>query len=279
MKRHFFKLALILIMVLALVGCGSKEKTGQEKGEVESVEAPQTVASGEAASGQNDSGKGLVCTSYEAYNTAWYDFADYVIDASEDHEIVAVKRPLVLPMSLKSLNYIIPLSTLGQSINTMGQEDLEFEKRMLQAGWMDEVELTKIPEEGYLVIGTDKNGNQVELEVRYDAAADSLRLKAVENGKQAYLLEYTKTPDGYVAQQHYVDVVEYEKGNAVEGLCTYRMIFGGTKGSCARFKNVSGEPESIFGKNPEAQSFIEGATDWLTVTDGQFTGLLGGQSF
>ena len=53
----------------------------------------------------------------------------------------------------------------------------------------------------------------------------------------------------------------------------------GTNGSCARFDNVSSEPESIFRNIPDKQSSIEGAAYWFTITDGEFTGKLGEKEF
>jgi hypothetical protein len=70
-----------------------------------------------------------------------------------------------------------------------------------------------------------------------------------------------------------------DKFDAVYGLCTYRLIFAGTNGTCARFDNVSSEPDSILGSIPDPQSFIGGATHWFTIANGEFTGKLNGKDF
>ena len=72
-------------------------------------------------------------------------------------------------------------------------------------------------------------------------------------------------------------IIGYDRGTAIEGLCTYRTIFDGDNGSCARFDNVKRPRPS--GSVPDAESFIEGATHWFTIKDGSFTGNLGGEKF
>ncbi len=280
MKR-LFKLALIFIMALLLAACGSNEKTAQDKlGDGGQVESSQTVTGQGSASGQVSGGKGIVCESYEAYSDAWNDFGDYIVEQSGDHEIVSVHQSTAMPLELKNLNYLLPLSLLGQSVKSTGKFDVAMESSMLQGGWAEDVEFSSNPDGGYLLKGTDTKGSRLEIKVRYDETADSLRLEGYKDSAFALLFEYSKMAEGYAAQYHFVTVTGFDKATPVEGLCTYRIIFAGTNGSCARFDNVSAEPDSIFGSIiPDAQSFIDGATHWFTITEGQFTGMLGGKTF
>ena len=93
------------------------------------------------------------------------------------------------------------------------------------------------------------------------------------------LFEYSRMPEGYAAQYYFESVTHMDKAAPIYGLCTYRLIFTGSNGSCARFDNVSSEPDSIYGGIPDTQTFIDGATHWFTITDGKFTGNLGGNQF
>ncbi len=280
--KKLFALTLIVIMLLSLAACGGKEETTPDKpadgGQANSQQSAPAPASAPAPE-QTGDGKGIVCVSYEAYDDAWGDFNKHINKLSDDHEIVSVHQSTAMPIELKILEYLLPLGFLGESQVSTGKFDVAMETAMLNAGWADDVVLTYDEKEGYLLKGTDTKGRALEIKVRYDDKADSLRLLGYRDGALEMLFEYSKTPDGYAAQYQYEAVVDMVKFDAVYGLCTYRLIFAGTNGSCARFDNVSSEPDSIFGSVPDKQSFIEGATHWFTLTDGEFAGKLGGKEF
>ncbi len=183
-----------------------------------------------------------------------------------------------MPLELKNLDYLLPLSFLGESQKSLGKFDAAMETTMLQAGWAEDTVLT-YEEAGYLLKGTDTQGSELEIKVRYDDKADSLQLEGHKDGALDFFFEYSRMPEGYVAQYYYETVTHMEKATPIYGWCTYRLFFEGSNGSCARFDNVSSEPDSIYGGIPDKQSFIEGATHWFTITDGSFTGYLGGQEF
>jgi len=278
--KKLFGLTLILIMLLLLTACGGQREIEQDKGvDSEQDKSRQTASDQASAPEKAAEGKGIVCVSYEAYDAAWGDFNKHITGQSGDHEIVSVHQSTAMPLELKNLNYLLPLSFLGQSQVSLGKFDAAMETGMLEAGWADDVVLTYDEKEGYLLKGTDTQGNALEIKVRYDDKVDSLRLEGYKDGALDMVFEYSKTPDGYAAQYHYEAVVDMVKFDAVYGLCTYRLIFAGTNGSCARFDNVASEPDSIFGIIPDKQSFIEGATHWFTITDGEFTGKLGKKEF
>ena len=55
-------------------------------------------------------------------------------------------------------------------------------------------------------------------------------------------------------------------GAPQRGMCL-QNYFSGLNGSKARFIDVE-EPASIIGNVPNAEDFIKGANDWLTIKDG-----------
>lgn len=286
MKR-LLALTLVLIMLLSLAACGGKTETGENK-PGDSGQAPQKTASEQVPVPEKTSApvpeksggvKGIPCVSYEAYDTAWRAFGDNINEKGNEYDIVSVHQSTAMPLELKALNYLLPLSFLGQSQKGTGKFDAAMEAGMLKTAWAKDATLTFDENEGYLLKGTTAKGSKLEIKVRYDAKADSLRLEGYKDGALDMLFEYSRTPDGYAAQYHYETVVKMDKATPVYGLCTYRLIFAGNNGSCARFDNVSSEPDSIFGSIPDKQSFIEGATHWFTVTGGEFTGKLGGKEF
>ena len=143
----------------------------------------------------------------------------------------------------------------------------------------DDASLTYDEKEGYLLKGTDNEGSVLEIEVRYDDKANSLRLESFKDGAFDFLFEYSEMLEGYAAQYYFETITHLDKATPVYGWGTYKLIFEGSNGSCARFDNVSSEPYSIYGDIPDAQAFIDGATHWLTITDGKFVGNLDGQDF
>jgi hypothetical protein len=168
---------------------------------------------------------------------------------------------------------------MGESVKAMGKFDENLETIMMQTGWADDAKIEYSEGAGYVVKGTDTDGSAMEVRATYDGDADSVRLEAYVDGDLELMFEYVKAPGGYAAQYHFINVIGIDKATPIEGLCTYRIIFNGSNGSCARFDNAEAQPESIFGTIPDAASFIEGATHWYTLTDGSFTGNLGGEAF
>ncbi|MCC7571510.1 hypothetical protein KO465_09375 [Candidatus Micrarchaeota archaeon] len=278
MKR-LFALTLVFIMFLALAGCGGKSDTAQNKPDDSGQTEPQqTVTDQTSAPEKASDGEGIICVSYEAYDSAWHAFSDYIVEQSGDHEIVAVHQSTAMPLELKNLNYLLPLSFLGQSQQSLGKFDAAMEAGMLEV-WADDVSLTYDEMGGYLLKGTDTGGSALEIKTRYDGQADSLRLEGYQDGNLDMVFEYSKTPDGYAAQYYYETIIGNDKFTPIYGLCTYRIIITGSNGSCARFDNVSSEPASIFGHVPDEKTFIEGAAHWFTITNGEFAGKLGGKEF
>ena len=274
---------LVFLLVLSLAACGGgsgpAESAPPENGEKVPEQAQQPQPTEQPAQA---GGGGVICDGYNAFFDAKDEFIDYIVDQSEDHEIVAVKHNLATMNEINVFDHLLPLLYMEQSINSMGKFDENFETTMMQTGWADDAKVEYSESAGYVeyvVKGTDKNGKALEARAKYDSDADSVRLESYVDGALELLFEYVKLPGGYAAQYHFVDVLSMDNFTPVEGLCTRRVIFSGSNGSCARFDNVEAQPESIFGSIPDEESFIEGATHWYTVTDGSFTGNLGGEAF
>ena len=281
MKR-IFALFLVSIMLWSLTACGGSQITQEQPGDDENMQSSEQEAndrqseSGDALAGEGD---GIIYESYEAYDNAWSDFNSHINEKSGGHEIVSVHQSTVMPIGLKNFTYLLPLSFLGQSYAMSGKFDLDLEANMLQGAWAKDVKLSYDEKQEYLLTGTDDAGSALELKIKYDKKSESLRLEGYKDGALELLFEYCKTPDGYAAQYHCQDVVGMEKLDAVYGLCTYRPIFAGLRGSCGSVDNEPAEPGSIYGGGFDKQSFIDGATHFFTITDGEFVGKLDGQDF
>ncbi|MDD2553635.1 MAG: hypothetical protein PHP51_03585 [Desulfotomaculaceae bacterium] len=101
--------------------------------------------------GQAGAGEGIVCVSYEAYDGAWGDFNKHINEQSGDHEIVSANQSRAMPLELKNLTYLIPLSFLGQSQKSSGKYDAAMEVTMLQVGWAKDADLIYDEKTGYLL--------------------------------------------------------------------------------------------------------------------------------
>lgn len=276
-------LAFLLVLSLAACGGGSAEPSDSvpsDGGDVaqEQAEPSEQPQQAEQPS-QTDRGSGAICENYEAYSDAKSEFDDYVLDQSHSHEVVSVKLTLATVNELRIFDYILPLSFMGESIKSLGKYDAAFEQLMFKTAYGDDVEIAYDADTGYVVKYTDTNGSKIEVTAEYDGDAHSLGTETYKDGDLALLFEYVKTAGGYAAQYYYQGVIGYDKATPIEGMCTYRILFEGKNGSCARFDNAQAPPESILGATPDAASFIEGATHWFTITDGSFTGNLGGDAF
>lgn len=272
--KGIFTVFICIMLCLSLSACGGEDK--KEAVEPAKVEQPQSTQTAPAA--KPSEAKSVLSTNYEAYNDAKSAYEKYVLAQSKEHEIVSVSQSLAIVNELKILNYLMPLSFLEQSVEKMGKYDQNSEVDMLNAGWADNVTVTENGEGSYVVTGDLKTG-KYKIDVKYDRAADSLRLEGYKNEDKALVFEYINNAGGYAAQYYYKTVTGSDKGKPIEGFCTYKIIFKGENGSCARFDDVNAEPASIIGQSIAAESFISGAAHWFTIKDGEFTGQLGGKGF
>jgi hypothetical protein len=130
----------------------------------------------------------------------------------------------------------------------------------------------------YIMTVETNEGEQIFIQVDNYPEKNAVRLVGENNGELALLFEYVELSGGYAAQYYYNAVVSSSYGVQNKAMCVYRNIFFGTEGSAARFDEV-GEPDSIIDGVPDEQELIEGATHWLTLKNGKFTGELKGVAF
>jgi len=274
MKRLFIFL-ITLLMVLSIAACSNKETTGsnpqgsEKAGQEEQTEQPKT-------SGKVD-GKRTVWESFAAFKDARDRFDNYV--QNQNNEIVNVGWPTVAVFDLNIFDYVLPLDFMGRSVELSGKFNAETETQMLRQAWADDAQLTYDEATGYLLKGTGSKGNVLEIKVKFDEKADSLRLEAYKDGALDLIFEYVAIDGGYAAQYYLEAATRYEKFTPVMGLCNHKLIFSGNNGSRARYDNVASEPESILGSTPDLESFVDGATHWFTIKNGQLSGNIDGKAF
>ncbi|NLB18589.1 MAG: hypothetical protein GX825_07680 [Syntrophomonadaceae bacterium] len=268
MKR-LLVVVICLLLTFSLVGCGGAETAQQPEKSPAADEAGVPAASGDK--------QAAICDSYESFSDAKDAYEKNILKASKDHEVVSINQSLVTAFELKILHYLLPLNYLGQSIKTTGNFDMDMEVLMFETGWADNVNLIDNGDGSYQVTG-EKEENKWKVDVAYDVATDSLRLVGYQNDVLVIVFEYCKIGNGYAAQYYFENVTDNIEFQPVYKWCTYRTIFEGNNGSSSRFEGVE-EPDSIYKNAPDAETFISGATQWLTITDGSFIGKLNGKEF
>ncbi len=261
------------LMLFSIAACSTSETTGSDSASTEKESAQQEQT---GRSQSSDGNQGLVCESFKAFKEARDAFDNYVID--ENYEPVAVGFPTVTAFDANIFDYLLPLDFIGQSVLVYGEYDVDKETHMLQQAWADDAQLTYDEATGYLLKGTGSKGNEFEIKVKFDADADALRLEGYKDGALDLLFEYLAIDGGYAAQYYLETITGYDKTTPIMGICNHKLIFAGNNGSRARFDNVA-EPESILGTTPDPGSFIDGATHWFTVENGEFTGNINGTAF
>jgi len=286
--KKLFIFGLILLLTLSIAACGGKSDTpasspqnGETAGQEEITQSEQPSQQEQTeqpkAPVENDGDKTTVNQSFGAFSDARTRFDDYVID--HEHEIVGPGLPTVSVFDANIFDYVLPLNFLGLSVETAGKFDIATENQMLQQGWVNDAQLTYDEATGYLLTGTNAKGDKLELKIKFDEKSDSLRLEAYKDGALDLLFEYVAIDGGYAAQYYLEAIVKQENFTPVMGLCNYKLIFSGNDGSRARYDNVASEPASIFGSAPDPETFIDGATHWFTVKNGEFSGNINGEEF
>lgn len=289
--RKILSLLLALILILSVM-------TGCNEGATKSNGVPAADSQSGAETPNEDMGPGTnqeaqtatahsqgtvaVCAGYDAYIQARDAFDEYTRKQSEAHEIVGPQYGMVCAFELPILEYLLPLSFIGQSVTTLGHYDEAMENGMLQTGWAEDAKLTDHGDGSFSLTGTATDGSALSLYVEYDPVQDNLRLEAQKDGETALLFEYAKKAGGYVAQYYFMAKTGYDftgGGGAVKQMCVYKTIFDGQNGSCARFDGVDTEPDTLLGGLPSEEDFINGATHWFTIHQGKFTGRLNEATF
>ncbi len=275
MKRLFI-FVITLLMVFSIAACSNNETTGsnpqagEKAGQEEQAEQPKT-------SGKVDGNKRTVWESFAAFKDARDRFDDLVLD--QNNEIVNVGFPTVAVFDLNIFDYVLPLDFMGRSVELSGKFNAETETQMLRRAWADDAQLTYDEATGYLLKGTGSKGNELEIKVKFDEDADSLRLEGYKDGALDLVIEYVAIDGGYAAQYYLEAATRHENFTPVMGLCNHKLIFSGNNGSRARYDNVASEPGTILGSTPDLESFVDGATHWFTIKNGQLSGNINGSAF
>lgn len=282
--RKFLSLILALIFLAGIItGCsGEKVQTAPPAGannqnEAEAGSTQNTSAeSGEKTTQQE---KATISAGYIAYKQALDAFDQYTLEQSARNEVFATNYPLVCAFEVEILEYVLPLSFIGQSVNSTGCYDEAMETSMLKTGWAEDAKLTDNKDGSLLLTGTSSDGGAMIIRIEYDPDRDDLRLEAQKDGEPALLFEYAKNGGSYAAQYYFKAITGHDFSGAKEQMCVYRTVFDGQNGSCARFDGINAEPETLLGGVPTEESFINGATHWFTIANGEFTGNLNGEAF
>ena len=276
-----------LLLVFSIAACGKSETAdsspqGNEEAvqeETVQTEQPSQQEQAEQSKASDDtvSGQKMVYQSFDAFKEARKRFEDYVVD--QNHEIVGPGLPTVSVFDANIFEYVLPLDFIGRSVELSGKFDIGPENQMIQQAWAKDAQLTYDETTGYQLTGTNAQGNNLELKVKFDADTDSLRLEVFKDGALDLLFEYVAIDGGYAAQYYLEDTIGHENFTPIMGLCTYKLILSGNDGSKARYDNVNSEPASILGSTPDPETFIDGASHWFTVKNGEFSGNIDGTSF
>jgi len=232
---------LVFLLVLSLAACGSggglASSAPPENGEKTPEQEQQEQAQQPAEQPVQASGKVVICDGYQAFFDAKHEFINYVVDQSEDHEIVSVHHNLATMNEINVFDHLLPLLYMEQSINSMGKFDENFETTMMRNAWADDAKIEYSEGAGYVeyvVKGTDKNGKALEARAKYDSDADSVRLESYVDGALELLFEYVKVPGGYAAQYHFVDVLNGRQTGREWSCLPSMPLCSGSKHKCLR---------------------------------------------
>lgn len=218
--------------------------------------------------------------SYMDYTETRLSFTSFIIENSINEEAVLYNQSLVLPPELEVFAYLTPLLYWGEVLDNIELEQKEIiypfiageDKRFRS------IDIQRKNKNFYTAtMRTDKD-EQIIINVENHPGKDAVRLEAEKDGEQVLVFEYAKTNGGYAAQYYFDTVIGGTYGSPERAMSVFRVIFSGNDGSLARFDDVE-EPTSLVTGVPSEQDFIKGATHWLTVKNGKFTGELAGEAF
>lgn len=269
-----------LLLIFSLSACGGNENSSPPEDPDISSEPPAEGES-EEIGGENATGDAEDRTNiYQDYLEAWMSFSQHVLENSYKEEIVAQHYGKVLNIETGIADYMRPLFYWGETL-----EDFEllgkdaFLELITRGGERyQDMDLQRDSDNRYIMTLKTNEDDQVYIQVDYYPDKNAVQLRAEENGEHALLFECVQIPGGYAAQYYYNAVVSATYGVQTKALCAFKNIIFGTDGSAARFDDAE-EPSSIIDGVPGEQEFIEGATHWITIKNGEFTGELDGTAF
>ena len=222
----------------------------------------------------------LNTSNFTNFSDAETEFNNHISQNSSKVEAVYLYQNAVSITDMTVLDNTMPLYIWGETLDNeeLEMQDISTSIFVGEDRSYRKYDLERESETRYRVIKETHDGEVIITEIEYYPDLDAVRLETVSNGKLELVFEYAKTKDGYAAQYYFETIIGGSYGAPQRGMCAYKIIFSGLNGSKARFIDVE-EPASIIGNVPDAEDFIKGANDWLTIKDGNFTGELAGESF
>lgn len=280
--KKLFVVIISMLLIFSLCACGAnKNHNADSLTENSNISELADEEELEESAGQNSTkdtkNDG---NNYRDFLDAWTEFSDYVSDNSPKDENIAQYRDMVLDTEVGIDDYMRPLFYWGETLddNELLAKDALINMFTRGGERYRSMDLQRESNNRYTMTVETNEGEQILIKVDYYPEKDAVHLLAENNGEQALLFECVNITGGYAAQYYYNAVVGRTYGALKKAMCTYRIIFSGTDGSAARFDDAE-EPASIIDGVPGEQEFIAGATHWLTVKNGEFTGELNGFGF
>jgi hypothetical protein len=283
LMKKIFIIIFSLMLVFSLSGCGSKSASSPDilLEDTDDLLEDFDDYTELPYDDQPDSFMDTKSTSnFNNFSDAQDAFEDHVSQVSNKNETALISSHNLVVSDMKVFDYMLPLYMWGE---TLDDEELETqdiatsiyegEDRSYQ-----KYDLERESETRYKVIMETHDGELITTQIDYYPDIDAVRLETIDKGNLALIFEYVKTDKGYAAQYYFNSPIASSYGVQNKAMCVFRQIFSGLNGSLARFEDTE-EPPSIIGDNPKEEDFIKGATDWLTVTDGDIKGELNGKSF
>lgn len=217
---------------------------------------------------------------FKEFSDAETEFDHHVYENSHKVETVNLHQNAVSVTDMKVFDYILALHLWGETLDDkeLAEQDIttsvfEGEDRAFR-----KMDLERESENRYRLIMETHDDELIISQIDYYPNIDALRLETVNNGNLELVFEYAKTNDGYAAQYYFDTIIGGTYGAPKRAMCVYKTMFSGLNGFKSRFVDVEESPSLIDGV-PNEEDFIKGATDWLTIKDGNFTGQLCGESF
>jgi len=280
--KKVFIVIISMLLILSLCACGGNNNNNPDtSSEDPDISSELPEGDSEETGGENDIRDDEdMANIYQDYLEAWMSFSQNVLENSFKEKTVAQHYGIVLNTETGIYDYMRPLLYWGETLDDfeLSAKDAFLELITHGGERYREMDLQRESDTRYIMNLETNEGDQIYIQVNYYPDKNAVQLRAEENGEHALLFECVKIPGGYAAQYYYNAVVSATYGAQTKALCAFKNIIFSTDGSAARFDDVE-EPPSIIESVPGEQKFIDGATHWLTIKNGEFTGELDGVAF
>jgi hypothetical protein len=282
MKKVFI-LIISIMLAISISACGGNKTDSPDISTVDSnnyMELPDEDPEEDIVDTKATKISDSITDKFKEFSDAETEFDHHVYEISHKVETVSLHQNAVMITDMKVLDHMLPLYLWGETLDDteLAEQDIatsvfEGEDRSFR-----KYDLERESENRYRVTMETHDDQLIISQIDYYPDLDALRLETVNNGSLELVFEYAKIKDGYAAQYYFETIIGGTYGAPKRAMCAYKTVFSGLKGSKARFEDVE-EPPSIIGNVPKEEDIIKGATDWLTIKDGNITGELRGESF